>query len=98
MPISPNQATIIRDIVSKTRKQLEYLYSRYQDEKQYEDFKEYENVMKTHVLQHAPANTKFIRANKKPFGCTIALENMDAYEVQIFVNAKRIGANLFHLG
>lgn len=57
-----NIVNILNDmnIVSK----FEYLYYRWQDEKQYEDFNEYVNVM----MKFMPIGATLIKGTKRPFG------------------------------
>jgi hypothetical protein len=43
------------------------LYFRWQDEKEYEDFKDYADVMKSAT----PKQFTFVKANKSPFGFTL---------------------------
>ena len=43
---------------------LGYLYDRWQDEKEYEDFDNYVDVMKSYVTQ----DIEFVSASKRPFG------------------------------
>jgi len=43
------------------------LQSRWLDEREYEDFDEYVEVMKKHV----PEGYEFVKANKSPFGYTV---------------------------
>ena len=46
---------------------LGYLYSRYQDEKEYEDFKDYIEEIKK-ALAKATSDFVFVSAGKRPFG------------------------------
>jgi len=64
---------------------LGYLYDRWQDEKEYEDFKEYADVMKKKV------GDAFVRATKRPFGFVMKAEGG---EVQVYVNSKSFGFNV----
>lgn len=49
---------------------LDYLYDRWQDEREYEDFKDYTAEMKALLLDADPT-AKFIKSSKRPFGCTV---------------------------
>lgn len=53
---------------SKFAKHMEYLYSRWQDERKYEDWKEYEDSMKKQIEK---VKLQFIKGNKRPFGCIV---------------------------
>lgn len=61
------------------------LYGRWQDEKEYEDFKDYSKVMENKVTT---LGGKFLKASKRPFGCTYLLEN-DKY--QLLINGRTVG-------
>ncbi len=63
---------------------LDYLYRRWGDEKEYEDFKDYEMVMRR--LVQSPI--KFIKATKRPFGFTVLVIGR---EVRFFATAKKLG-------
>jgi len=80
---------IIMDEITKTMEsQLVNLYNRWCDEKEHEDFKDYEKVMSTTCSKFV--NCTFIEGTKKPFGLIIKIENFP-YDVQIFVNSNSYG-------
>jgi len=67
------------------------LHSRWQDEHEYEDFKEYENAMRVKFEKLTlgviiPNSVKFIKAQKKPFGFIYTIGNRI---VTIEVNSER---------
>jgi hypothetical protein len=64
------------------------LAQRWTKEKNYENFKEYETVMRTAIEKHAPKGTKFIKGSKNPFGCTISVPTLP-YDLQILGNGWR---------
>ncbi len=64
---------------------LSNLYVRWQNEKEHEDFKDYEKVMKEKV-----GSKTFIKATKRPFGFVIQLPNFP-YKCQLFADRRGIG-------
>ena len=58
---------ILEFINSKDAESLIYLRERWQDEREYEDWKDYSDLIATKV----PAGFKFMKATKRPFGVEI---------------------------
>ena len=54
-----------------------YLFARWQDEKEFEDFAEYEKVMKKNVGE--VEGVKFVKASKRPFGFTLKITQEDIW-------------------
>lgn len=67
---------------------LEYLYERWQDEKEYEDWGEYEKVMMK-MVEDLP-NIVYNRSWQKPFGLIVRLPRLHC-NVLIYVTAKKTG-------
>jgi hypothetical protein len=74
----------IEKAVDDNMERLCYLYERWQDEKEYEDWAEYAAVMS------GMFGELFVRATKRPFGCVIRVEGAPA-DVQVFINRKTCG-------
>ena len=55
--------------------QLIYLYGRWLDEREYEDFNEYIDFMKSNFEKLNITDSKFIKAGKHPFGCLFSVSN-----------------------
>ena len=55
---------------------FDYLYWRWQDEKQYEDFNDYVGAM----MKYMPSGATLVKGSKRPFGVTI---NYGGQKVQI---------------
>lgn len=58
---------------------MEHLWSRWQDEREYEDFGDYVDKMKDAVVKF---DCFFIKAQKKPFGFTYKLSDA-IYQIEI---------------
>jgi hypothetical protein len=82
---TPEQLQKIQTLVVDFGKTLISLYSRWLDECQYEDFKEYEAVMKA-KLEENPG-ISFIKGSKRPFGCTFAY---DGLKVKVSLNKSKM--------
>lgn len=72
----------INDPVKSDR--LGYLWSRWQDEKEYEDFGEYEKVLRTLV----PEGFTFVKSSKRPFGMRVSYSGIHAV---VTVTGRSIG-------
>jgi hypothetical protein len=59
-----------------------YLYDRWRDEKEYEDFKDYEASMKNHVKDFP---VKFMYGSKRPFSFTVRIDKLHRWTVIRFV-------------
>ena len=66
---------------SKCIEHFDYLYYRWQDEKQYEDFNDYVKSMMTVM----PEGATLIKGSKRPFGVTI---NYGGQKVEITIKHK----------
>lgn len=73
----------LNTLIQQSGERLGYLHDRWQDEKEYEDFAEYVNVMKSIT----PSPFTFVKATRKPFG--FVLKHPDAtVSFQIFANSR----------
>jgi len=61
-----------------------YLYGRWLDEREYEDIKEYGQVVAPHMMK---LGVKFKKMNKRPFGFTFEVDGRD---YQITVNSREM--------
>lgn len=59
---------------------MSYLYDRWQDEREYEDFNDYRDAM---VKAVGVIRGKFVKAHKRPFGCTFVSEKGLSYRFKI---------------
>jgi len=66
-----------------------YLAGRWQDEKEYEDFKDYADHMKELCRTHLPTSI-FIKGNKRPFGFNVKVEGFP-YTCQVFLKGNQFG-------
>jgi len=70
--MTPNEITAEMNALNEALKPkldgLFYLLDRWSDEKEYEDFADYGDAMKT---KHVPDGYTFISAHERPFGLTI---------------------------
>jgi len=55
-------------------KAMIYLFARWQDEKEYEDFKEYEKIMAKEIEK---VGVKFVKGSKRPFGVIFQIQNLN---------------------
>lgn len=79
------QNTYAKEVFDKIWAQFDYLYSRWQDEFEYEDFADYIAVMKSKLEEHE--GVKFVRALKRPFGCVYTVHDV---KYQIKVTAREV--------
>jgi hypothetical protein len=63
------------------------LYCRWQDEKQYEDIKDYQTV----IQQNIPVNFKVQKMTKRPFGFHFKVNEFPEATYSISVNSKSMG-------
>jgi len=81
--LNPNEkiTEIHKVIYEKMEGLIANLWGRWQDEKEYEDWKEYEKILRKAFLECLPlmgANAKgvsFVKAQKRPFGIVYRLDN-----------------------
>ena len=64
---------------------LVYLHDRWQDEREYEDWKDYIDAMRKIV----PADTTFVKASKRPFGFEVKTKDGNGFS--FFVTATQAG-------
>jgi len=69
-------------IVEQKQNELFYLYQRWQDEREYEDFADYTAQMKTYF-----PDFEFLKFNKRPFGFVARLKCGLAYQVKVNSNS-----------
>lgn len=67
---------IAHNLMKENEIMLCNLYNRWLDEREYEDFKDYENVMKEKVIKSS-IPCKFIKSMKRPFGFTVIVDNWE---------------------
>lgn len=88
MPMNEITKKKVNDLMDKTAEKLCYLYSRWQDEKGYEDFKDYVVAMKKAfdaAIKDVPmTNAVFVKGQKRPFGFTFDFEG---WQVKMGVTA-----------
>ena len=83
MPDKMNETALSKtnDIFNKLEDRLVYLYSRWQDEKEYEDFNEYIESAKESVTE---AGGTFVSMKKRPFYVEIEIGK---YRIRITVTS-----------
>jgi uncharacterized protein YeeX (DUF496 family) len=68
----------VNDLMDKMGERLVYLYDRWQDEKEYEDFQDYIDAMKKDFEKYCKeaimSNAVFVKVGKRPFGVTYDFE------------------------
>ena len=65
-PMLEQQIRMYKNISAKMGDLMFTLYGRWLDEREFEDFKEYENVMKQQLEK--VVGVRFVKAQKRPFG------------------------------
>jgi hypothetical protein len=70
---SPENLALINAAFTSMEEQMSYLYSRWQDELEHEDFADYEANMKANLLAKIP-KAEDVTCSKKPFGITFSLD------------------------
>lgn len=76
-------------ILNLMEKLIVNLWSRWLDEKEYEDFSEYSKVMESALKEKAPDCT-FIKSTKRPFGLIIQVPGMP-YKTHLCATGKYLG-------
>lgn len=71
----------------EVQERLSYLWARWLDEREYEDWEDYADVMKGLAEEH-PGVT-FVKAHKRPFGFTAKVEDDEQWQYQLSVTATR---------
>ena len=69
---------------------LDYLERRWQDEKKYEDFNNYQKALANKV----PKDVHLKSFTKKPFKCVLTFENYPDSELALWINGTKGGATL----
>ena len=82
--ISP-EGLIAEQVFAHTRKTLSYLYDRWQDEQEYEDWDDYKTVIKKSVTEFPVVVTQ---VTKRPFGFRFSVNERS---FKIFVTSRTIG-------
>jgi hypothetical protein len=78
------RANVVNAIFGNIEELFVNLYSRWQDEKEYEDFNDYTTRLMEEVVKHSPKDTKLVKGNKRPFGITISIPHFP-YNVKISI-------------
>jgi len=81
---------LAHEVFEKMESDITYLYCRWQDEKEYEDFGDYTKRIKKSVEEFG---VKFIKATKRPFGFVYCLDEGINIQVAIsggYYNSKRV--------
>lgn len=78
-----SRAEIMKLLVRRVEDVLCNLYNRWQDEKENEDFSDYEKVM-SDMVDHG-----FVKGTKRPFGFIVQMDGFP-YRSQVFVNSRCI--------
>jgi hypothetical protein len=76
---------LMNPLVFKLAATLGDLRDCWQDEKEYEDFAEYDKVLRAKFFGYG---LKFIKSTKRPFGCVLAV---GGWTVTVFANNRQIG-------
>ena len=83
--------TKINKLMDLIGERLVYLYDRWQDEKEYEDFAKYITAMKKDFKTHCETvpmkNAVYVKAGKRPFGFTFDFEG---WKVVMSVNSTSV--------
>jgi len=69
---------------------LEYLHDRWQDEKEYENWTDYVDVMR----KLTPPETEFVKATKRPFGFEVKTKSGGGFS--FFASARQAGFNILN--
>jgi len=82
----------VNDIMTAMEKTLVYLYGRWQDEKEYENWDDYIAYMKKLFAEMQKStnttNAVFAKASKRPFGFTFDFEG---WQVVLYIKARSYG-------
>ena len=75
-------------VIKVSKNILINLYTRWCDEKEYEDFNDYEKLLKSYFNKHLKKKgINFIKGIKSPFGALFIIEG---YKFKLGINSKRI--------
>lgn len=77
---------IAGNLMKESESMLVNLHDRWMDEKEYEDFNDYEKVMREKVIKLQPL-CNFIQSTKRPFGYIVVV---DKYKLHLSVTTKEI--------
>jgi hypothetical protein len=67
-PMTEEEKSIVNEVFQKIEERMVYLYGRWMDEREYEDFAEYEINMKATLYALNVPGVHFVKAMKRPFG------------------------------
>jgi hypothetical protein len=82
-------------LAPKLMDRIIYLYERWQDEKEYEDFKDYEkNIQELFEKENTCSDLTFKRATKRPFGIELLFEKKILISLSISGNKYRTRAKV----
>lgn len=91
MPINKEAKEKICIIFDAMRDRIVYLYGRWQDEKEYEDWKDFVTEMKKEIeaiSMEKDITLSVIGCNKRPFGITFSMPHeSNAYLVRFKINS-----------
>lgn len=90
VPTSPADLKRINAMVNGLEETMAHLYSRWQDEKEYEDINDYGAV----IIKKLPKGFKLLKMSKRPFGFDWTMENGFKYQLTMTARQlawKRIG-------
>ena len=87
----------IKEVNAELAKYMDYLEGRWQDEKEYEDFADYQNAVEKKV---AALGMRFAKMTKRPFAVRYAtiLTDGEAIGFEMKVNSKGIFCDELELG
>lgn len=89
MPVPTSKAglALIGKLHKKMENTIEYLYSRWLDEKEYEDINDYQKFLEKHL----PIGITVVKMNKRPFGFNFRINTDPGNEYQYYVMNKSVG-------
>jgi prolyl oligopeptidase PreP (S9A serine peptidase family) len=83
--LTEQQKLTLRQLFSESSKTLEYLYDRWQDEKEYEDIKDYAIPLTPAIEKAGGTNIKML---KRPFAVQF---NFEGKTVQFYATSRQMG-------
>lgn len=93
-PQGVNERTAFMDcLLTKIEVTLSNLYSRWEDEKEHEDFADYERILRGMFIFHGnggDGSIEFVKATKRPFGMIVKPVGFP-FAVHIFQNSRHLG-------
>lgn len=70
---------VLNQAQRKITNRLQELYYRWLDERKYEDFKDYEKVLRKFAVWACPKGSRVIRCQKRPFGVIVQIPGVPYY-------------------